>query len=188
LLSRSNAWIRLLCVSSNVLLSANELETVTYAIFIVMMFLFAKLPLDCCPHWNVCCPGGRYGCCDPGSLRVMESNFAFALFTQAKVENPNPLSVLKIDLNTGDKTEIATAYNDGGETSRSWAWSPQLNAFLLPQTNYLDISRNVTLNVINAKNGKLQVSIFFQLLESFYISHFTESSTRLYHWLVFMGK
>lgn len=37
----------------------------------------------------VCCPGGRYGCCDPGNLRVMENNFAYALFTKAVLKGGN---------------------------------------------------------------------------------------------------
>ncbi len=39
-------------------------------------------------------------------------------------QGASPLSVLKVDLNTGKKTELQTAFNDYGETVRSFAWAP----------------------------------------------------------------
>jgi hypothetical protein len=61
----------------------------------------------------------RYGCCDPGSMRFdffgivvffffffryAEDNYAYALFSKASLKGGEPMSVLKVDLNTGDKT------------------------------------------------------------------------------------
>jgi hypothetical protein len=87
----------------------------------------------------------------------MENNYAYALFTQANVKGGNPLSVLKIDLNTGKKTEKVTSFNDYGETARSFIWAHQINSFILPQTNYLAPGLQVALNVIEAETGALSV-------------------------------
>jgi hypothetical protein len=105
----------------------------------------------------VCCPGGRYGCCDPGKLRKGENNYGYALFTQASLKENTPFAVLKIDLSTGKKTEIRTSFNDYGETVRSFVWASSLSSFVLPQTNYLNAGLNVSLNVIEAATGALSV-------------------------------
>lgn len=51
--------------------------------------------------FDCCC---RYGCCDPGNLRYAEDNYAYSLFSKANLGGGEPMSVLKIDLNTGAKT------------------------------------------------------------------------------------
>ncbi len=123
------------------------------------MLLLLGNPSHCCPHWNVCCPGGKFGCCDPGSLRFAEDNYAYSLFAKASVEGGMPLSILKIDLNTGDKTETLTSFNTNGEIVRSFVFAPKIGSFVLPQTNFLSTTMNVSIWKIGVNGSTTQVAL-----------------------------
>ena len=108
----------------------------------------------CCPRWNVCCQGGRYGCCDPGNLRASEDNIAYALFASGTLKG-YPLTALNIDLNTGKATSVTTSFPTYGDAPRTFAFSPESDSFYLPQGQFQQNPANVDLWQIVASSGRL---------------------------------
>eukprot|EP00026_Physarum_polycephalum_P009532 Phypoly_transcript_09660.p1 GENE.Phypoly_transcript_09660~~Phypoly_transcript_09660.p1 ORF type:complete len:446 (+),score=48.87 Phypoly_transcript_09660:34-1338(+) len=107
----------------------------------------------CCPRWNICCNGGRYGCCDPATGKPTEDNYAYALFVLQK-----DFAALKIDLSSGSYTQIpVTGYNDWSEITRVFTYDPVHNLFYLVQTNFLSNpqapAHNITLYTIDPTTG-----------------------------------
>ena len=92
-------------------------------------------------------------------MRAMEDNVAFALFSKADIKGGEPMKVLSVDLNNGDKKEILTNFPTYGEMSRSFVWSG--SEFLLPQANFVKSPNAVSLWRI-ATNGTVQETALFQ--------------------------
>jgi hypothetical protein len=59
----------------------------------------------------------------------------------------------------GGETEILTSFNTYGEITRSFVFAPEVGLFLLPQTNYLDPSLNVSLWRIGVNGSTSQVGL-----------------------------
>jgi hypothetical protein len=62
----------------------------------------SNLPSRCCPRWQVCCDGGRYGCCDPGTAKAASPGLYGMLFSA--LEAGNGLVSMVIDAGTGSYT------------------------------------------------------------------------------------
>ena len=86
----------------------------------------------------------------------MEDKFAYALFSKASLEGNEPMSVLKVDLNTGAKTEILTTFDTYGEITRSFIFAPAIASFVLPQADFLSAAQNVSIWRISVQGPTTQ--------------------------------
>jgi len=117
-------------------------------------------PSHCCPRWNVCCEGGRYGCCEPDEVegkdksdgkgrlsRVAKS--ALAIFEIPDWSGDTPLYGMSIDLSEGyrQNQQVISGFNDWGEITRVFVFDPQRSIFYLPQANFTANTTNLPINL-----------------------------------------
>eukprot|EP01116_Phalansterium_solitarium_P021084 TRINITY_DN6437_c0_g1_i1.p1 TRINITY_DN6437_c0_g1~~TRINITY_DN6437_c0_g1_i1.p1 ORF type:complete len:450 (-),score=164.86 TRINITY_DN6437_c0_g1_i1:116-1465(-) len=110
------------------------------------------LPSRCCPRWMVCCPTGRYGCCDPATGNPPNNNIVYGLY----LDTSEGLAAMQIDVTTGKRASVAVnGFDTYGETVRVFAFNTGDNKFYLPQANFLTNTTvtNITLNVVDPVSG-----------------------------------
>jgi hypothetical protein len=142
------------------------------------------LPSRCCPRWFVCCDKGRYGCCDPATLKPLEEFQSllaqvkqtkkkevekkaksgpnvWALMVIPGWEGGNPMYSFSFDVSTSEKTHQSpdvTGFNTWDEMTRKFAFDGKSKAFYLPQANFTGPgkphSRKIHLYKVDAVTGK----------------------------------